>query len=267
MTGAIFWQTVRNRRTSWMIYSVIGLLSLLLYLATFPAVQSISADYNKILATMPKALLQAFNISQSSLTLMGYLTSKHFGLVWPVMMIFLMTSYSGGAMAKEIDTRSMGLLLSLPVSRLRLYLVRVLAGATGLAVFVILTEAVTWPLAKLFNFTLLASDIINLGILGFCFGLAILGLGMMFSSLVSESGKSAGAMAGLVLAMYIINIVAQLDSKLKDAKFISLFHYFLPGSVVDGGHLDMVSLAVLIGVGVAAAAVGAWVFVRRDVSV
>jgi len=267
MIWAMYKQAMRNRRVSWIIYGAIGLSFLVLYLPTFPAIQSQQAMYDQILKTMPKAILEAFNITKSAPTLMGFLSAKHFGFTWDLMFILLMISYAGGAIAKEIDSRTMGLLLSLPVSRLKLYLVRLASGITGLAIFVACSELATWPLAKLFGFAASWVDVLNVGVLGFAFGLSILCLGMMFSAMASDSGKVYGAMGGLLLVMYVLNIVAGLEDKLTNLKYVSLFHYFVPANVIGGGHLGAAPLLVFAGVSVVAAAIGALAFVRRDITV
>jgi len=267
MLWAIYKQTLRSRRMSWIIYSAIGFGLLLMYIPIFPAIQAQQATYDQLLNSMPKALLEAFNIGKSAPTLMGYMVAKHFGFVWDLMIILLMIAYSGGAIAKEIDARTMGLLLSLPVSRLRLYLVRLAAGISGLAIFVIVSELATWPLAKAFGYITSLHDIVRVGLLGFAFGLAILCLSLMVSAAVSEGGKVYAVMGGFLLVMYVLNIVASLQDKAADLKYASLFYYFALGTVIDGGHLDPKALLVYAGISLAAAIIGALIFVRRDASV
>jgi ABC-2 type transport system permease protein len=263
----LFKQTVRNNRVSWLIYSLVGLIFLVLYVPIFPSIQQQQDTLNKVYSSLPKGILEAFNITQTSATLMGFLTSKHFAFVWILMVIFLMLSFAGGAIAKEVDKLTMGLLLSLPISRLRIYITRLIAGVFGLVVFIALTELITWPIAKIFNYACPWIDVFNVGLLGFLFGLAVLGIAMMFSALTSDSGKVYGLAGGLLLVMYVINIASQLKDQLDKLKYVSIFHYYIPGDVIDGGHLDHTSLLVLGGTAIVSTVIGAIIFTRRDVSV
>lgn len=267
MIRALYHQTIRARRLSWFIYSALGFTLLFVYLATFPAVQAQQATYDQLLNSMPKAILEVFNIGKSAPTLMGFLSAKHFGFTWPLMISLLMISYSGGAIAKEIDNRTMGLLFSLPISRLKLYLVRLAAGITGLTIFVVFSELLLWPLAQMFHYALPWGDAARVGILGFFFGLTVLCLSLMISSMTSESGKVYGTMGGLLLVMYVLDIIASLEDKLANAKYFSLFHYFAPGDVINGGQLDLTALLIFTVVSIIAAIIGGAVFRRRDMSV
>ncbi len=266
-TWRLIRQALGSRRWSWMAYSAIGLGFLLLYLPIFPSIQKQQQVYNQVLESMPKGVLEAFNITNASSSLMGFLTSKHFGFVWILMIILLMLAYAGGALAREIDNRTMGLLLALPVSRWQLYWTRLAGGVLGLAGFVAATELITWPLAQAFNYAAPWVDVLNVALLGFSFGLTVLCLGMMISAAVSDSSRVYSWAGGGLLVMYVLNIVAGLKDNLKDLKYLSLFHYVMPGNIIDGASMDWKALAVFAVISVAAAMVGAVVFARRDMSI
>lgn len=267
MSWALYLQSIRNRRLSWLVYSAIGLVFSLLYLGTFPAVQSQAANYNEILKSLPKGVLEAFNITQSSPTLMAYLAAKHFGLIWPLMIILLMTSFAGGALAREVDNRTMGFMLSLPISRLKFYIVRVMTGITGLVLFIALSELTVWPLAKAFGYTAPWSQVFNIGILGFLFGMAVLGIGILFSTASSSSGRVNASVSAVLLMMYVMNIIALLENKVDKLKYLSLFHYFNPGALSGGSSIGVNTIIVLSLVSFAALLTGALIFTQRDISV
>jgi len=267
MTWKIIRQALRHRRTLFIAYGVIGLLFLLLYLPTYPTVRDQAQTINQVYKSLPKGVLDAFNITNTSNSLMGFLASKHFGLVWLLMIILLMVSFAGGAIAREIDKRTMGLMLSLPVSRLRIYFGRLAAGILGLIGFIVVSELVIWPLAAIFHFPCPFGDVFNVAVLGALFGLAALGLGFMFSAMFSDTGKVYAGVGGLLLLMYVLNIIASLDAQLGKLKYVSLFHYYDPGAVIDGGRLGLAPRLVFLSVALVATIIGAVIFNRRDVSV
>ena len=161
----------------------------------------------------------------------------------------------------------MGLLLSQPLSRLQLYFTRLIAGVTGLAIFVALTILSVWPLAQLFNYDASWNEIYKTGLLGFGFGLAVLCIGLLCSTLSNETGRVYAIMSGLLLLMYVANIVAGLETSLDKIKYASLFYYFSPGNIVSTGGLDHTSMIVFATVSLAAATLGALVIRRRNISV
>lgn len=267
----MFWQlcfqAARARRRMWLAFSAAGAGFLWLYLSVYPTVQQQAVDYNKILEHLPKGVVAAFNISQTATTLMGFLASKHFGLVWALMLIMLTISYGGFVVAREVEAKTMGLLLAQPISRAQLYASRWLTGLVGLAGFVVLSELIVWPLAHAYNYAISGREVLLIGLLGWLFGFAVLGLAMLVSAWASEGSTVTGGAGGLILVMYVAYLISSLEPNLDKLKYVSLFHYFSPGSVITDGHLSLSSVVVLFAVGLVAGAAGWLVFERRDISV
>lgn len=267
----MFWEltrkTIRAKRGQWVTFALLGLGFLLLYITTFPAVQKTSADYDKIVSTLPKGVLTAFNITQTTPSLMGYLSSKHFGFLWALMIILLMSSYASYAIAKEIETKTMGLLLSQPVSRLKIYWSRFLSGLLGLTVFIVFSEVLVWPLAHAFNYSIALSEVMSIAILGFAFGAAVLGLGMFFSAGSKEGSRSTAYLSTVMLVMYVAYLTANLEPRFKSLEKISIFNYFKPGTIVSGQGVELNSLFILLAIGAASAILGSTIFNKRDLNV
>ncbi len=260
-------QAVKSKRVLWATYSAIGLGFLFLYVSVFPSIQSQSVDYNKIFASLPKGLILALNITNETPTLMGYLSSKHFGLIWLFMIVLVVISYGSFVIAKEIETRTMGFLLSQPINRIKLYFARFGAGAIGLAVFVVFSEIVVWPMAKIFNYSIDGTGVLLVGVAGFLFGLSVLGLSFMISAL-SSSAARVSAWSGLVmLAMYAIYITSSLVSSLDNLKYLSLFHYIAPGDIVTNNSISLSSIVVFIVFSAITAIIGAVIFQKRQIQV
>lgn len=260
-------KSIRAKRGQWITFALLGLGFLLLYIATFPAVQKTSADYDKIVSTLPKGVLTAFNITQTTPSLMGYLSSKHFGFLWAFMIILLMSSYASYAIAKEVEAKTMGLLLSQPISRFKLYWSRFSAGIFGLILFILASEILVWPLAHIFNYQITLNEVLGIAALGLFFGVAILGLGLLFSSLSSESSKSTAYLSTVLLVMYVAYLIANLEPKLQSLERISVFNYFKPGTVVSGQGIEVSSILILTIIGIVSAVLGSVIFNKRDLNV
>jgi ABC-2 type transport system permease protein len=258
-------ESIKDHRMRWGIFCLIGLGFLILYIATFPAIQKSSADYDKVVSTLPKGVISAFNITTGPQTLMGYLASKHFGFTWPLMLIMLTVSYSSYAIAQGVQDKTLTFLLSLPISRKSLYLTRLIGGAIGVSLFVVFSQIIVIPLAGAFGYTINASDAAQIALLGFVFGLAILGLGLLTSAIANEPRKSTAAISGILLVSYVAYLVASLEANLDGLKYISVFHYFNPGKIVTTGSLEVSSILVLSGVFLMSTLVGMRYFSKKDI--
>lgn len=266
-----FWilltQAIKARRMQWLIYSALGFGFLLLYVSVYPSIQEQAASYNDIFKTLPKGLTTAFNITNDEPTLMGYLSSKHFGLAWLLLVIFFAVSHGSYSISKEIESKTMGFLLSRPISRSTLYLSRLTAGIIGLVVLVFMTAIVVWPMARVAHYEISGVDVLLVGLSGLLFGVAVLCMAMMFSAWSSAGGRVSALVAGVLLTMYVLFIVASLAPSLESLRYVSIFHYFSPGEIVKTGTIPYSSILMFMGMSVCSALIGLFVFKRREIQV
>jgi len=262
---ALLKESVKDHRARWAIFCLIGLGFLILYIATFPAIQKSSADYDKLVSTLPKGVISAFNITTGPQTLMGYLASKHFGFTWPLMIIMLTISYSSYAIAQGVQDKTITFLLSMPISRTKLYLTRLLGGIIGVLIFVIFSQLIVIPLAMIFGYNISLSESLLMSLLGLLFGMAVLGISMLSSSIANDSRRSTAAVSGVLLISYVMYLIASLETSLDKLKYISIFHYFNPGKVVMSGSLEAAGCLVLIGVFTITSIIGVKFFQKKDI--
>lgn len=267
-TWAIIRKELYQRRWALFGYSLAAIAFLLLYILIYPSFQSETAKFNELLEAYPKALLQAFNIDQLQLsTFEGYISAEHFSFVWPLMAIFLSMSLAGVAFAGEIEKGTMAFLLSQPLSRARIFVAKYLGAIVALTIFVVLSILAIIPLAGLQNISVDAGNILRTATISLLFAWAIYALSTMVSSVVSERSKSYFAVGGLLLLMYVSNVVSGLVNGLDWLKFTSFFHYYQPAKILAGGSIETLSLAVFIGTIVIATIIGYILFKYRDISV
>ena len=264
---AVIFQTIRKRYLGWLTYGIIGLGLLVLYVALYPSLQQQAASFNQLLKSFPQPILQALGANVSLSSVGGLLVSKQYGLIWPLMAAFLVVSFAGGTIAGEIDNGTLGVLLAQPLSRLKIYLAKYAAGIVGLAAFVGLSITTITPVAAVFNVSVSSGAVWKLSQLGLLFGWALLSAGLMLSSFFSDRGKVYATAGGILLIMYVMNIIADLKDSLRGLKYFSAFYYFNPGTAIIDNRVDTKALWVFIAVIVVTTVVGIYQFQRRDISV
>lgn len=257
-----------QRRWALFGYSFAAISFLLLYILIYPSFQSEMAKFNQLLEAYPKALLQAFNIEQLQLsTFEGYISAEHFSFVWPLMAIFLSMSLAGVAFAGEVEKGTMAFLLSQPISRARIFIAKYLAAVLAILLFVVLSVVAIIPLAGIQNISVNAGNILKTAAISLLFAWAIYALSAMVSSVTSERSKSYFAVGGLLLIMYVANVVSGLVSGLDWLKFVSFFHYFQPAKILSGEAIAFSSYAVFVLTIILSFGIGLVIFLRRDMSV
>ncbi|MDR3344388.1 MAG: hypothetical protein LBT21_02155 [Oscillospiraceae bacterium] len=102
---------------------------------------------------------------------------------------------------------------------------------------------------------------LNLG--AFLLMFAISGISFMFSCIFNLSKNSLALGAGLPIAFFVFQIMAQISDSLEGFKYLSLITLFDAGAVVSGGSFG-VQFAVLGAVGVVLYAIGMNAFCKKD---
>ena len=168
--------------------------------------------------------------------------------------------------AGEVDRGTADLLLGLPVSRWELFLsetlVWLICGLALLAAALLgnklgglaLPPGARPPLARLLIVLL------NL----FCLYAAVGGFAWLVSSLSNRRGRAMTTVFLILLALFLLNYLAQFWQPLEKFAFLSPLHYHRPINVLASGAWPWRDLFVLTGVGGAFWLAGGVVFARRD---
>lgn len=268
MNKALFWQLLKLKRWSWIIYSAASVALLLLYLPLYPAVRDQAQALTKLMQSLPPGLLKAFGISAESFNnLAAFITREQFAFIWPIYTMFLALSYAGLALAGDIELGTLALTLSQPISRLRVYLARYLAGVAGLVGFVSISVGAIIPLAWLFHYSLPSKGVWAMMIFATFWVLAIYSLGFMVSAMVSAKSRMYATLGGALIVMYVINIFSAIEPKFDKFKYVSLFHYFDAGALMVDAHIDRMGLVLMVAIIVVSFGVGLWRFISRDIPI
>lgn len=263
----LFWRTIKDRKLSLLIYCIAVVGFIWMYIALFPSISKSFGQLKDYINSFPKGFLDAFGLdAESFVTFEGYIGSEQFTFIWPIMVIALTISFAGGAIANEIEKGTAEILLSQPISRLKIFFSKYLAGVFTLAVFVFVSVGCIFPMAMAYNITMKSENFIKLGLLGFVLGLAILSLSMLFSAIFSDKGRANFIPAGILILMYVINIISGLQENLKNLKYLSFFYYYNPSKLLVRGQIDNLAWWVFLGTFIIATILAAIWFTRRDIA-
>ena len=197
----------------------------------------------------------------------SYLATEMFSFIFPIILVALVVGIGSAAIAGEVERGTIEFLLSQPISRTKLFFSRYLAGASMLAGFTAILIFSIIPLSKLYYTDISFSNVARFWLVGFLFGLAILSLSFLASSIFSDSGKPNFVVTSIIVVMYVLNILASLKPSLDKLKYFSFFHYYDPPSTLGNGALLAPSMLwVFLGVSVVSTILAVWWFNRRDIT-
>jgi len=88
---------------------------------------------------------------------------------------------------------------------------------------------------------------------------------LCFQRVSQQKECQAAITGGLLIIMYALKIFAGFQESLDKLKYVSFFHYYDPNAALVGNHIDTLSIAVFLAVGIITVIIGAVVFVKRDI--
>lgn len=260
--------TLAQKRVAIIAYSLGGVALVWMYVAMYPSLAAQVGTYNELLKSMPTSILRAFGADKIGLmNFEGLLGTKQYGFTWPLMLLFLMVSLAGSSITGEIEKTNIGLWLSQPVSRAQIFWSKYIGGMIALLIFLLFSVVAVLPIAALYKVDVSAADIWRLTLTGGLFGWAVFGLTMLVGAIFSEKSRVYGTVAGLLLLMYVANIVAGLNDKLVKLKYVSFFYYYNVSDLLTGGHIMASSVLVFVVIGLVASVGAVIVFARRDIAI
>lgn len=260
----------RDKFKSFVIYSLASIGFLEMYVALFPMIQKQAGSFDQLLKTMPPELFKAMNMDVGALSfgnLESYLSSEYMSFLWPIMAIIFAFSLANYICVNEIDKGTIESLISLPTSRMKVFVQRYLTGLILLAVFCAISLFGIIPLAGLHNIHYVFDNYFTASVGSFFFIWAVYSLAVLFSTLFSEKGRASMASGGLLLLMYVLNIISALNKDLVNIKYGSFFYYFNGSELLGNNNYPQYALLALGGFAAVATILAIWRFNSRDLSV
>lgn len=238
-----------------------------LLMAIYPSIRHSASQLQGYVHSLPAAIRTAFLGSGADFTSpIGYVNVELLSWLAPIVFIAFAVSTAARALAGEEEDGTLSLLLAHPITRRRLVLQKYAAMVVAVAVLglafwlalVVATAIAGTPVSAL----KLAQAMLRLTLLGLAVGSVTFAVSGAAGS--RQTGIAAGA--GVGLAMYLLNTMAQLNSTARPFRFLSLFHYSGGASPLGQGFGPL-DLSVLLGTSAILLGATLALFERRDVHV
>ncbi|MBD0673257.1 ABC transporter permease subunit [Streptomyces sp. CBMA156] len=221
----------------------------------------------------PPGAFRAFSGSNGDVSIASYPGLLGAGLThpfWIALQLTVIGSLGAAAVAADVESGTIELLMTRPVSRRRLLAER--AGAL-VAATVLLNAAATLTLALGVAFSAKLREavpvtaVLTAGLLGCALAFCLTGPVLAVSALSRRRAHVIGAAVAFGAVGFALNFVALAWSPARPLRYLSPFHYYAPGDVLGHGGVPWASFGVLIGVGLLGLAAAFRLLERRDLAV
>lgn len=254
---AIFAFHLRERRRSLLSWGLpVGIWSAFI-VAIYP---SVADALRSAVRTYPEALKQAFGVGELS-SAAQYLHAEMLSLIVPLAIGYLAVRSVASGLAGASESGRLDVLLSAPLSRVKLVAGVVAASAVEVAgvllIALILTMLGSVAAGADLPFRAAAEGYAAV------WPLALLSaaLGVVLTGWSLRTSVVTGATAGILVAMYVMDLAGRLDPSIDGIRYLSVFRWY--GRAAEEG-IDVLAFLGVSAAALALAAAGAWLFDRRD---
>ena len=249
---------LRDQRRSPLTWGIpLGLMSAL-ELAIYPSVEK---SMGKMLASYPEALKKAFNITTMS-TPADFLNGEMYSLIIPLAVGFFAIRAATRSISGHEERHWLDTSLAAPLRRSTLMAGAFAASGISTAAILVVTTVISWVTGQIAGAVISIGDFSAALVGTWIFAMFFAGLASLAAGRIGSWGAVTAVAGGTLVGMYVIDITSRIASSLHGIGPVSAFHYY--GSPLING-IDVPNSALLLGAGLAMAALGAFLFERRDI--
>ncbi len=197
----------------------------------------------------------------------GFLNVEMYQIFWLLILAILIGFIAASTISKEVEGKTIDLLLSNPVSRKQIIFEKYIAMIPMILIINFATFIAVYAT------TIAIDEEINLGylfmthVVSIPYFLAVLGIGFVISVIVDEKMKASIVMVAIIVGMYIFESISLMASDYEALGLLSITHYFNPYDILKFGEIDVVGVVVLIVVTVECLLFSMLYFDWKDINV
>jgi len=246
----------------WML-CILGVL--VLFLSMYPSFSAQGAEVNKLLEQFPPEMMQIFSLENIDFSkIIDYYAYTFQYLLLAALLQFILLG--ANLLSREEDSGTINFLYAKPVSRSDILRAKFLAGLSYIGIFFVLYSLVSLGLLAFLGksgFDLAAALLLSLAIaLG---QFLMLCLGLLLGQYLRKARTVLSASLGLVMALYFLSMVINLQKDLEVLKFLSPFQYFDARLITESHALDPLYVGILLGFSLISLVSSFIIYQKRDI--
>jgi len=256
-------QTIKDYWKSTLILTLLFSGMAALYAGMFPAFEEMMVEMGESGALDSFAFIPGY---EDMASYVGFLNIEMYQIFWVLILGIIIGFLAASSIAKEIESKTIDILMSNPVSRKQIIIEKFL----GLLPMVLIINFVamltvmmmTIAIGEDLNFWyLILTHLISLP-----YFFSIVAIGLFISTLFDEKMKASVVMMAIVVAMFIFDSISEMIPDYETLGLISLKHYFQPYNALKLGQIDATANLILILVTITALIAAMFYFDWKDIT-
>jgi len=217
---------------------------------------------------LPDSALSAFGRSGLELSMVeGYLNMEFYQWGWVLILGVYFAFISSSVISKEIENKTIDMLLSNPVSRARVVLEKFLGLVPGVILMNVAMPIVILGCLKYANETINVTYLFYTHFASVFYLCAVCALGLLFSVIFDETRRANVVAIGVISGMYIMEILSLISEKYSAIGKITIIHYYDPGEILVHHHIEASDVVILFFITAVLLVAAAIYFEKRDIAI
>lgn len=260
----IAYETVKENLKTTFILSLIFMGMAAMYASFHP---SFEGSLEELMKNFPEmGFIRGF---ESFASYPGFLNATLYQIYWILILAIMFGYIAASQISKEIEGKTMDMLLSNPIPRYRIVLDKFL----GLVPLVLIVNFAT--MVSVYGITLAInmeselnfSYLLTTHVFSIPYFLAIISLGILVSTIIDKKMKASMVVMAIVIGSYIFESLSHLAPDYEKIGLISLIHYFNPAETLMKGNIDTIGTITLITITTSLLLIAMVHFERRDIKI
>ena len=245
----MFKREMRVNFKSFVIWTLILIGLFLIVFLVYPSIMSTGnmAQIDEMMTLFPPEILKAFNMDLASIdTAFGWLKTEGF-----VFVLLITGVYSGilgsNILLKEENDKTIEYLNSVPVTRNKIVLSKIMCGITYIILMVLslgLFNYIALNLSGDFDKLLY----VLLSITPIFSSIVIFAICMFLSTFTHKTKKTIGVSLGFVFISYFLQVIAEMSEATEALKYLSAFTLADTRNVIVDVAINPIMVAISVGI-------------------
>jgi ABC-2 type transport system permease protein len=264
MTGLTLRLELRRSRTLSVGLAVVVLVYGGLIAAVYPILLTNTAAIEDYMKLFPKEFMAAFGMTGSLADPGIFFTTYIASMLWPIVAATAAIVLASRPTGADAERGWADVCLATPLTRRRYLAAAIASQLLILGALALVTVLGVLAVGTLVGARFDGGRFLAAGGVMWLFGCAMAGVASLVTVITLSRGAAAAVTAGILIAMYLLNIIAQIQPGLAWLGGLSAFRYASVGTLIDTGTADWAGIgafAVVAAIGWTASLV---LFRRRD---
>lgn len=263
MSFAIVFKTLRDRWRSTLVWSAGLLATISIELYIYPSVVKSSTAMTSYIDAFPDAMKAIFRM-EDYFSGAGFLGTELFSMMVPLIFISVTASRGSSAIAGEIEAGTADILFSLPISRTRILLSKLIAMILEVLLLSILTVSSIVIGAQLVDMGISTAAIITATGSSALLALSYGAIALFAGSLTGKKATATGLAITFAIAALLFYSLAPIVDTFDSITPFNPMDWAINGNPLSSG-ISAISFAKLTSLFIAFSSVAIYIFRKKDI--